>query len=149
MKRRILIITILSTILISAPALSGPASDALGTCMTDSLNGKERKQLGKWVFLAMSVHPEISKFSNVTEELQNESDKFIGSLITRLLTEDCSAEARIALNNESSVALTSAFEVVGKVAMQELMRDKNVNNAISGFEKYLDKEKLNALQFTN
>ena len=146
MKKQTLFIAVLSAVVMSGPAIAGPASDALGTCMIDFLNGKERKELGKWVFLGMSVHPEISQFSNVSGELRDESDQFIGNLITRLLAEDCLAEAKIAMNSESSIALKSAFELVGKVAMQELMTDRNVSNALSGFEKYLDMEKLASLQ---
>ena len=146
MKKATLFIAILGAALVPGPTFAGPASDALGTCMIDFLNGRERKELGKWIFLGMSAHPEISQLTNVTGATRDESDQYIGMLITRLLTEDCKAEAKNAMINESSVALTSAFELVGRVAMQELMTDSNVSNALSGFEKYLDTEKLQSLQ---
>ena len=149
MKTRVLIFSVLGAMLFSGPAAAGPASDALATCMIDYLTGKERKELGKWIFLGMSAHPEISQYSNVTGEIRDESDQYIGNLITRLLTDDCLAEARTAVSTESSVAFASAFELVGKVAMQELMTDSNVSNALAGFEKYLDSEKLESLQSTD
>ena len=139
----------LGFVLVSGPVAAGPASDALATCMVDYLTGKERKELGKWIFLGMSAHPEIGQYTNVTGQLRDESDQFIGNLITRLLTDDCLAEARVAVNTESSVAFASAFELVGKVAMQELMTDPNVSNALAGFEQYLDNEKLESLQATD
>jgi len=70
--------------------------------MTDSLNGKERKELGKWIFLGMSAHPEISNLSNVSGAIRDGSDQYIGNLITRLLAEDCMVEARMAMKNERS-----------------------------------------------
>ena len=145
MTKFILIITILIAILISTPAISGPASDVLGKCMVDSLNGKERKKMAQWMFFAMAAHPEIKEFSKVTERAQDESNKYFGGLINRLLIKDCSSELKFAFNNESSLALRNAFDLVGRVAMQELMTDKNVNVAMTGFEQYLDKEKLNSL----
>jgi len=142
-------ISIFGAVLMSGPAVAGPASDALATCMVDFLNGKERKELGKWIFLGMSAHPEILEYSNVSDELRDESDQYIGNLITRLLTEDCLSEAKNAVSNESSVAFASAFELVGRVAMQELMTDSKVSSALSGFEQYLDNEKLQNLQPSN
>ena len=126
-------------------AIAGPASDALGTCMVDSLSGKERKQLAKWIFFAMSAHPEITAYSKVTQQVRTENDKAVGQLITRLLVDDCPDQAKQALRNESSVALQNAFELVGRVAMQELMTDRNVATAISRFERYADKQKINEL----
>lgn len=41
--------------------------------------------------------------------------------------------------------MQKAFELVGRVAMQEIMTNQNVAIAISGFEKNMDKEKFNAL----
>jgi len=147
--RRILFIVILGAALMSGPATASPAADALGTCLIDFLNGKERKELGKWIFLGISAHPEISGFTNISLEDRDDSDQYIGNLITRLLTEDCLTEAKNATATGGSVALTSAFELVGRVAMQELMTDTNVSSAISGFEKYLDAEKLSTLQSTD
>ena len=146
MKKLSLVLIVLTSALLSGPAVAGTASDALGTCMIDFLNGKERKELGKWVFLAMSAHPEIEQFANVSDQLRDESNQYIGGLIMRLLTEDCEEEASLAMSSENNVALTSAFELVGRVAMQELMTDSNVSSAIGGFEKYLDSAKLEALR---
>lgn len=145
MKKVIFIIILLSTTVFSTPAISGPLSDKLGSCMVDSLNGKERKKLAQWIFLAMSAHPDIQKFSNVTKEIQDETDRDIGNLITRLLTKDCLKEAETALDKESQTALKNSFELVGKVAMQELMANSNVASSITGYVKYLDKSKIDAL----
>lgn len=145
MKNYMYAMLLLGTTLVSMPAVSGTASDMLGACMIDYLNGKERKQLAQWIFFAMSSHPQLKQFSNVTEKSKNESDEYIGKLITRLMAEDCKTEAKLAFNNDSSVALTGAFELVGRVAMQELMTNKNVSVSIAGFEKYMDKEKLKSL----
>ena len=146
MKARTLVIMMFGALLMSGPVSATTASEALGTCLIDFLNGKERKELGKWIFLGMAAHPEISQFTNITGDDRDKSDQYIGNLVTRLLTEDCLDEAKNATASGGSVALTSAFELVGRVAMQELMTDRDVSSALSGFEKYLDAGRLAAIQ---
>ena len=131
--------------LMLSPALASQEAGDLGTCMTDSLTWKERKQLAIWVYFAMSAHPEIQPYASVSEEQQDATDRFIGKLITRLMVEDCPAQASAAMQNQNSNAIGKAFEFVGAVAIQELMTNEGVTNTIAGFEKYLDKDKLNAL----
>lgn len=145
MKNMLCALLVSSFVFVSAPAVSGPASDMLGRCMTDALTGKERKQLAQWIFFAMSAHPEISGYARVTPADREEIDRVVGQLITRLLADDCPREVRLVLDTEGSVALQGAFELVGQVAMQELMANERVNGAISNFEKYLDEDKLNAV----
>ena len=45
---------------------------------------------------------------------------------------------------ENSAAFESAFSIVGKVAMQELMTESSVSQSLGAFEKYLDTEKIEA-----
>lgn len=129
----------------SINAQAGSAANELGVCMTDSLSGKERKTLAKWVFFAMAAHPEISSYSNISQADRDQTDEFVGKLVTRLIVEDCPQQSKVAFKNYGAVAFEQAFGLVGQVAMQELMNDKNVNQSFAGFEKYLDNEKFNQL----
>ena len=145
MKRNIFLIAVVVLMGISLNTLAGPATNTLGICLTDSLTGKERKTLAKWIFFAIAAHPEISSFSKVTEESQDQTNQFVGNLITRLMADDCPNQAKAALKEDGSVAFEQAFGMVGQVAMQELMADQNVTRSISGFEKYVDQAKISAL----
>lgn len=115
------------------------------TCLTDSMTGKERKSLAKWIFFSFSVHPEISDYFKVPNETKDDTNRFVGELITRLLTEDCPDLAKAAIEKRGSIALKKAFGLVGKVAMQELTRNERVEESMTEFGKYVDKEKLRAL----
>lgn len=145
MKINILAVMLLNSLLFASSVMADQASDSLGGCMVDSLTGKERKQLATWIFLAMSLHPDIEKISNVPDASRKETDQTIGALITRLLVQDCPTQAKLAMKKDSGLAMRKAFELVGAVAMQELMTNEKVTNSISGFEKYLDKDKINSL----
>lgn len=141
MKTIIRVILLGICLAIAAPVCSASAVDDLGICLVDSLNGKERKALAKWIFFAIAAHPEINSYSSVSGKNRQESDVYIGKLITRLLTDNCPGELRKA-NEADPLAIQKAFELVGKVAMQELMADENVMKAITNYANYVDQEKL-------
>lgn len=128
----------------STPAYANTAGNQLGTCMIDSLSGKERKSLAKWIFVAMAAHPEIKSLTKISSKERLSTDKTIGALITRLLATDCPNQLQAATKADPA-AINGAFELVGKVAMQELMTDASVNKAISNYANYTDQKKLNAL----
>ncbi len=124
------------------PAIAATPTETFSTCMVDALNGKERKTLAKWIFFAIAAHPEISSFANASKADIDATDKYVGELITRLLTTDCPAELKAA-NDSDPMALQAAFEVVGAVAMQELMANDAVTRAISNYTNYADMDRIN------
>lgn len=141
----ILVAALVGLTITISPAIAGPATDALITCMTDNTTGKDRKELARWFFLIMSAHPEIQSYSNVTEKDREQLDRTIAAIVTKLLTGDCLVQAKLAMEKEGSEApLVKAFGVMGKLAMQEIMTNSNVSSATSSFAKYLDAKKLNA-----
>ncbi|MUH73239.1 hypothetical protein [Psychrosphaera haliotis] len=128
-----------------APAsLADNSTQQFASCLVDNLNGKERKKLAKWIFFAMAAHPEIESFSNITANNYTNSDKAIGSLITRLLTENCSAEMKAAYKTNPQ-AIEQGFELVGQVAMQELMSNDKVMTAITSYSHFTDQSKINSI----
>lgn len=126
------------------PVMADQPTRNLGSCMVDALNGKERKQLAKWIFFAIAAHPEIKSYSSATSKDVNVSDKTVGALITRLLTSDCPAELKVAYKADPA-AVQKAFELVGQVAMQELLANQNVTSAITNYAQYTDLDKINSL----
>ncbi|MBY7669135.1 hypothetical protein [Vibrio anguillarum] len=143
MNRHIISTALLLSFLFSGLAQASQEAQQLGVCLTDSLNGKERKNLAKWIYLGMSSHSVIKPFSNVSAKDLEISDQYVGKLITRLITEDCPKQAKAASKVLGTAAFEQAFKVVGQVAMQELMTESSVGKSLGGFEKYLDQDKFN------
>lgn len=142
-KKLITAAVIFSSFIFSGFVCSGQEVQQLSVCLTDSMNGKERKNLAKWIFLGMSSHSIMRPYTNASESDIDSSNKFVGTLITRLITEDCPSQAIAASKVLGSAAFEQAFKVVGEVAMQELMAEPSVNQALGEFEKYIDQEKFN------
>jgi hypothetical protein len=61
MKSTFKVLAILISLLIGSPAFSQSSTDALSACMVDNLNGKERKSLAKWMFLARGRTLKLSR----------------------------------------------------------------------------------------
>lgn len=136
---------ILSVLLVLSclPVYAGPESDALSTCLADSTSGRERKELARWIFVAISAHPEIRDISNVSAPKRDKSNKAMAALVTRLLTEDCVTPAKAAIKAGND-GFTASFRVLGQLAMQELMSDPNVSASIAEYAQHLDRKKLDA-----
>jgi len=129
---------------ITNPALAATATESMGNCMADSMSGKERKQMVQWIFMTMAAHPDIKKFSRMTEQDQIDTNKTMAALFTRLITIDCVEQVQQATKQDGPEAFRGAFEMIGKLAMQDLMSDKDVTKSITSFQKYLEKDKFNA-----
>jgi hypothetical protein len=145
MKRHPFLSVILVISLLPISAFAGEAANELGVCLADSLTGKERKALARWIFFGMAAHPEIRPYTEVSDQAIDDLDKLVGELVTRLMTSDCPQQARAAVKDEGSAAIEYAFGLVGQVAMQELMMNQEVSQTLGGFEKYVDQEAIQSL----
>ncbi len=130
---------------LASPAIAGPSTDALTACLADNTTGRDRKDMARWVFVGMSSHPEIQNLSNVTDANRDELDKLLATMLTRLMTDTCRTEAKAAMEKDGSQAFQNAFGTIGKLAMQELMSNPEVNASFSRFAKYIDQKKMNAV----
>ena len=139
-----LALAVIGSIIAVSPAIAGSATDALSTCVADNTTGKDRKDLAQWIFVAMTAHPEIQPFSNVTEANRDELDKKLAALATRLITGSCRTEAKAAIEKEGSESFNAAFGALGKLAMQELMSNPSVSSSFTRYAKYLDKAKFDS-----
>lgn len=126
----------------AVPSWGGPASDALASCLADSTTGRDRKELARWLFVAITAHPEMRELSNATPAMHAETSQAFGRIFTRLITEDCTREARSAVKSEGSEALGKGFESLGRLAMQELTAHPDVRSAISQIDRFVDRRKV-------
>ncbi len=132
---------LLVTLLLSAAVQASPASDALGKCFSDNTTGKDRKDLAKWIFAGMSAHPDIGTIAKASPQDIEAAQRTMGILFTRLIADACPNQMKTVLQSDGSEDIRIAFEHLGKMAMQELMSNPQVNQSIGGFERYIDKAK--------
>src|SRR5262245_1310891 len=93
----VVVVVVAVSVPVSHAAQAEQSLNALKTCLADSTSGKDRKDLAKWIFLAMAAHPEMKQHANAgTATAADESSKTIAALVTRLLTDSCANEIKAA-----------------------------------------------------
>jgi hypothetical protein len=142
--RHLMLLALAFTLLSQQPVMAGPAADTLGRCLADNTSGKDRKELARWIYLALSAHPEIRGMSAATDDNRLASDKGMAALVTRLLADTCAAETRAVVQAEGNTGMFNAFKSLGELAMQELMSNPDVAAAVGGYARHLDSQRINA-----
>jgi hypothetical protein len=137
--------TTLAALLLSLPAFGGTEIGALSTCLADHTNGRERKDLARWIFLAIAVHPEIRDVTSASEQVRDQADRKIAAIFMRLLTENCASELKSVVRSDGSAGLQAAFKALGELAMVELITNGEVSTSLSRYAKYLDQRKIEAV----
>jgi hypothetical protein len=141
--KRVLICLFLSFCALAASAQ--PAADALSKCLAESTTGKDRKDLARWLFVAMGAHPDLKAIATLPATAPEESSRVAGQLLTRLLAESCPAQAKAAAAAGGAAAFHAAFSLLGQLAMQELMSDKDVTAGMGLLQKHMDLVKLQSV----
>jgi len=143
-SNRLLAIALATSALLGSPlALAGPAETAAATrCLADNTTGRDRKDLARWIFLAMAAHPEIKEMSKASAAQQEQSQRAVAGLFSRLVGDTCATEVRALVKAEGPGALGKPFEVLGQLAMQELMTNADVKANVGGFERFIDRAKV-------
>ncbi len=136
------ILVLLGALVVCNLAVAGTYADALGSCLTDNATGKDRKDLTRWMFVALASNPVIHDLYNVPPAEAEKISRAAGAVFTRLLTETCAKEARAASKNEGSAAIEAAFGALGEVATNELASHPSVTAAMLQLDRYIDSKRV-------
>lgn len=139
-------IMLVAALLISGTAHAGAYSDSLSMCLVGKSTMDDHVVLVRWMFVAMSRHPAVATLATLTDAQVDKANQQMAELFTRLMTETCRDQAKLALKNEGSLAVQQSFEKLGQQAGAELFINPNVAKSMSGITKYLDTKKLDALK---
>lgn len=143
MKRLLICLSLAaSTVAVHA---SQPAVDSLSRCLAENTTGKDRKDLAKWLFVAMGAHADMKAIARIHESAPEDTSRVAGKLFTKLLTESCPGQAKAAVDAAGPIAIQSGFTVLGQLAMQELMTDKDVAAGMGMLQKHIDTKKMQSV----
>lgn len=137
---------LLCTAAFALPASAGIYSDDMARCLVSSTTAKDKTDLVRWIFSNASLHPEVASISSLTAPRRDEIDRAAGALLERLLTESCRKQTQEALKYEGPIAMQTSFQVLGQVAMQELMSNPAVGQGFAAIGKYVSDDKIKQLQ---
>ena len=137
---RVFVPFFLVTLVTCNSAFAGPFTDAFGKCLVRSTTENAKLTLVAWIFIISSEHPALENITVISERQKAMADMAVADIVTNLYTKFCEKEALEALQYEGEESMGSAFTLLGKVSMQELMQDKNVSEAMLRYTRYLDRK---------
>lgn len=77
----------------------------------------------------------------------DDSSRVAGQLFTRLVADSCPKQVQAAVRAVGPTAFQSAFTILGQLAMQELMTDKDVAAGMALLQKYVDAQRVQAVVY--
>lgn len=129
--------------LVAAALVALPASaqaqvqnEALSRCLVASTTEADRIAFVRWMFMAMSKHPEVADLATVTEQQRADATRTTALLLQRLVITDCRQQALDAFRVSGLDGISTAFEVVGEVAVGGLITHPAVNAQFESLATY-------------
>lgn len=112
--------------------------DALGQCLTMKSTGSDRIAFAGWMVAAMASAPQLKGLAVVSQENRENLNRDLARIFTRLVTIDCRDFTRPLMKAGNTKAFSSAFEVFGRLAMQELTGNPEAEQAMGEFSNYIN-----------
>lgn len=121
---------------------AGPTVDQLSECLVKSTTATDKTAVLQWTFVALSTHPDLKTFSNVTPEQKTALDQNFAQVVQRILVEQCAEQAKAVIKTEGISAVGDAFQALGRNTGDEILKNQEVKAQLKGVLKYVDMGKL-------
>lgn len=125
-------------------AMAAPAQtvDQLSACLVNATTATDKTAVLQWTFAALSTHPDLKSFSNVTDVQKEQLDKNLAQVLQRILVEQCSAQTKAVIQAEGLQAVGDSFQELGSITGEEIIKNPEVKQQLKGVVRYLDLNKL-------
>ncbi|MGA9699922.1 hypothetical protein ACVBEE_13305 [Acinetobacter sp. ANC 3781] len=123
-------------------ATAGPTVDQLSNCLVKSTTATDKKTVLQWTFVALSTHPDLKAYSNVTDVQKEQLDKNLATVLQRILVEQCSSQTKAVIAAEGVQAVGDSFQELGKITGEEILENPEVKSQLKGVLRYVDLNKL-------
>lgn len=127
---------------VSQIAAAGPTVDQLSDCLVKSTTAADKTAVLQWTFSALSAHPDLKAYSQVTDAQRTQLDKNLAQTLQRILTEQCSAQAKAVIKAEGMQAVGESFQELGSITGEEILKNPEVKSQLQSVLRYVDMNKL-------
>ncbi|GAB1623209.1 hypothetical protein AAOGI_32590 [Agarivorans albus] len=134
-----LIRTLLATLLIlySTNLKADIYKDSLRACFVNAATEEDRVLLIKWMFSAISAHPEMASLASVTPQEKEKINQDVARLFFRLLDQSCATETQKVVEQDGRQAINQSMDSLGQLAGQAIFSHPKVLAELSKFKVYL------------
>lgn len=127
---------------IGAPAAaqggSAEIGERLGACLIAKSTGADRIAVARWMVAALASAPQAQDVATPRAGAKAAADRAMAALFTRLMVTECAAESKALF---ASGGMQAGFRVaggaLGRVAMEELLRDPKAAQALADYAELL------------
>ena len=126
----------------SQVSVAGSTVDQLSQCLVKSTTATDKTAVLQWTFVALSSHPDLKAFSNVTATQKEQLDKNLASVLQRIIVEQCSAQTKAVIQAEGLQAVGNSFQELGQITGEEILKNPEVKSQLKGVVRYIDLNKL-------
>ena len=123
-------------------AMAGPTVDQLSNCLVKATTATDKTTVLQWTFVALSTHPDLKNFSNVTDVQKNQLDQKFAQVLQRVIVEQCSAQTKAVIQAEGLQAVGDSFQELGRMTGEDILKNPEVKQQLKGVVRYLDLNKL-------
>ena len=123
-------------------AVAGPTVDQLSDCLVKATTATDKTTVLQWTFVALSAHPDLKTFSNVTEAQRNQLDEKFAQVVQRVLVDQCAAQTKAVIKAEGLQAVGDSFQQLGRATGEEILQNPEVKQQLKGIIRYVDLNKL-------
>lgn len=132
----------LPLVLASQGAVAGPTVQQLSDCLVKSTTATDKTTVLQWTFSALSTHPDLKGFSNVTAEQRTALDQKLAQVLQRVIVEQCATQTKAVIQAEGIQAVGDSFQELGRISGEEILKNPEVNKQLKGVVRYIDLNKL-------
>ncbi|MDH5818545.1 MULTISPECIES: hypothetical protein [Acinetobacter] len=123
-------------------SMASPAVDQLSDCLVKSTTATDKTTVLQWTFVALSAHPDLKAYSNVTAQQKENLDRNLAAVLQRILVEQCAAQTKAVIQSEGLEAVGDSFQALGRTTGEEILNNPEVNHQLKGVLRYVDLNKL-------
>jgi len=123
---------------LASPALAGPATDTLGTCLITAAGRADPSVLSQWMYVAMGTNPALKGLSSVTDDQRQAINTKAAALFQTTMLTDCRPQALAALRADGPSAVEKSFQLLGAVAARQLVNDAATLSSLQGVARGFD-----------
>lgn len=142
MTRTLLTALLALAIAAPAPGRAAAASEALSTCLVEAATAADRRLLVRWIFSAVSVHPELGDVTSLDDAQRALIAKEAAGVFERLVAQDCAAASRQAILKDGMDGYGDAFRTLGELAMQDFLAHKDVESEMAAIGRHVDQQRI-------
>ncbi len=121
---------------------AGPFTDDFSRCLITKTTSQEKTDLVRWIYVTISFHPQLAEMSNLSSEDVEMVNIRIADYMTNVFAYKCNRELIEAIKYEGEDSVVATFELLGEIAITEIMNDEGVAMASEFFTQYLDQSIL-------